>query len=351
MSGGVDSSVAAALLVDEGYSVYGFTLKLWDAEDDGHSRKPCCTVTMARDAGRVCRMLGIPHYTLDMREEFRREVIERFESDYLSGRTPNPCVQCNSRIKWGEMWTKVRSMGMNLLATGHYARIERTANGGHRLLTGVDGTKDQSYFLWEIPFELLSSTIFPTGNLTKTEVRAIAARLELPVAEKEESQEVCFIPDDDYRSWLLKRNVKGNLNEYSGDIVDNAGNVLGTHDGYPLFTIGQRKGLGLGGGSQTLYVESIDPVSKRVQVGPVAALTKSEFTVGSLNWLCARPPDKADDLLIKIRYRQSGVPASIDHDGNGVLTVRTNDPVEAVTPGQSAVFYKDQQVIGGGIIL
>ncbi len=347
MSGGVDSSVTAALLVEAGYRAVGFTLKLWDG--DASSSKPCCTVTMANDAKRVCDKIGIPHYTLDMRDSFNKEVIDRFERDYLSGLTPNPCVQCNSRIKWGTMWDEVKALGFERLATGHYAQIKMTDDGNAHLLQGIDRTKDQSYFLWEIPADLLKVTLFPLGGLEKTDTRETARKFDLPVADKVESQEICFIPDDDYRSWLKERNNELGT-DHSGDIVDSSGQLLGRHSGYPLFTIGQRKGLGLGGGARTLYVTSIDSDTKQVKVGDEGDLNRSLFRVGSLNKIVTTPLDKFDDIKVKIRYRSPAVAAKLVYFDDSSVTVQTEKPVQAVTPGQSAVFYRGNEVIAGGII-
>jgi tRNA-specific 2-thiouridylase len=349
MSGGVDSSVAAALLVERGYRVVGFTLKLWDAEDDDHARKVCCTAVMARDAGRVCTILGIPHYTIDLRDRFRDEVIEPFASEYLAGRTPNPCIHCNSRLKWGAMWDKARTLGLQRIATGHYARIQLTPDGSPRLLRALDNVKDQSYFLWEIPAELLAVTIFPLGELTKSEVREHARQLGLPVADKEESQEVCFIPRDDYRTWLLNRNQALADGQLAGEMVDGEGKVIGRHNGYPLFTIGQRKGLGLGGGTPRLFVTRIDPATHRIHLGEKKDLDCGEFRVGNINRLQNAPFDGRNGYTVKIRYRDPGIVARVTEDGNG-LNISTDDPACAVTPGQSAVIYRGDEVVAGGII-
>ncbi len=381
MSGGVDSSVAAALLVEAGHRVVGFTLKLWDSEDEEQDQKVCCAAVMARDAARVCGILGIPHYTLDLRQQFRREVVEHFERDYMTGRTPNPCVHCNSRVKWGTMWDKARQLGLERIATGHYARIESASDGTTRLMRGSDLNKEQSYFLWEIPSHLLAVTILPLGDMTKSRVRAEARRLGLPVSEKGESQEVCFIPGDEYREWLLRRRPELTRGELAGEMVDASGTVLGRHSGYPLFTIGQRKGLGLGGGRK-LYVTGIDPDTRRVRVGEEPDLDRSEFRVGEVNWLTDISPSMSlrakrsnltenrllrrnaprsdkedlpdnviDNLEVKIRYRDPGVPVRVSTDGNGGLKVTTRSPVRAVTPGQSAVFYRGDEVVAGGIII
>jgi len=339
------------MLVQQGYRVVGFTLKLWDAEDEELARKVCCTAVMARDAGRVCSMLGIPHYTLDLREQFQTEVIAPFEQEYLSGRTPNPCVACNSKIKWGAMWEKVRALGLERIATGHYARVVEDAHEDCHLLKGVDPAKDQSYFLWEIPRDLLTVTIFPLGELTKPKVRERARRLGLPVAEKEESQEVCFIPRNDYRSWLLNRQGTEVLEALGGDIIDAAGRVIGRHHGYPLFTVGQRRRLGLGGGTPRLFVTRIDPETKRVHLGAPSDMERNSFHIGGINRFQEIAPDGSEHYQVKIRYRDHGTPASTRSDGNGGLLIETERPVSAVTPGQSAVLYRGDELVAGGTIL
>lgn len=349
MSGGVDSSVAAALLKEAGHDVVGFTLKLWDVDDNHQDGRICCTKEMARDAGLVCGILGVPHYILDLRDEFKREVIDRFESDYIAGRTPNPCVHCNSRIKWGALWEKARALGLDRITTGHYARLAVGENGITRLIKGEDKAKDQSYFLWQIPPPMLSKTLLPLGELTKLEVRTIAHRLNLPVADRDESQEICFLGSDDYRNWLSTRRPELTDGSLAGDMVDREGVVLGRHSGFPFFTIGQRKGLGLGGGRK-YYVTAIDPESRVVRLGDAADLECSEFLVGETNLLQEIPLDGSQPLEVKVRYRDAGVPARVWINDDGSLTIRTGKPVSAVTPGQSAVLYSGEEVVAGGII-
>lgn len=350
MSGGVDSSVAAALLVESGYRVVGFTMRLWNGEERFAEKMPCCNIEAAKDARKVCDIIGAVHYTVDMRESFRREVLEQFKSEYLAGRTPNPCVRCNSLIKWGYLWEKIRSVGLDRLATGHYARLETNGEKSMRLLKGLDPLKEQSYFLWQIPRTLFDTTLFPLGDKTKPEVRAIARRLNLPVAAKKESLEICFIPNNDYRAWLKTEQPDIESSFYAGEMIDVSGKVLGLHAGYHLFTIGQRKGLGLGGGRK-LYITAIDPDTRCVQVGEENELRQSEFSVASLNILSEDLFDNPLKLEVKIRYRDPGVPASVERIGKDRVLVSTLEPVKAVTPGQSAVFYDDDHVLGGGIIL
>ncbi|MDP8239262.1 MAG: tRNA 2-thiouridine(34) synthase MnmA [Candidatus Hatepunaea meridiana] len=353
MSGGIDSSVAAAILVQEGYQVFGFTFLLWNVNEKELDNE---SVTKAKH---VCKIIGIPHYTLDLREEFNREVVNYFEEEYLAGRTPNPCVRCNARIKFRLLWKKAQEYGFEKIATGHYAKLEIDQDNSLQLLKGIDIHKDQSYFLWQIPDDLLRRTIFPLGGKTKVEVRAIAHQLGFPIAEESESKDVCFIPDNDYRGWLQHRRPEVDEGLLAGEMVDTSGKVLGVHSGSHLFTIGQRKGLGLGGGRK-LYVISIDPLTHRVCVGDESELNCSEFTVGSVKCLTKELFDNPDDLQVKIRYRDPGVPATVKIlDRNqgcqstviDSLLVSTIEPVKAVTPGQSAVFYRGDQVLGGGIIL
>ena len=241
-------------------------------------------------------------------------------------------------------------MGLERFATGHYARVEIAQNNDVRLLKGLDPHKEQSYFLWQIPVELLRLTILPLGEMTKSEVRTIARELDLPVADRGESQEICFIPGDDYRSWLEKIHPDIDVDIHAGEMVDRSGKVLGLHSGCHFFTIGQRKGLGLGGGEK-LYITAIDPKTRRVQVGSESELESSEFRIGLVNCLSPMLYDADDDLVVKIRYRDPGVNAYVERLGEDRLIVRTRDPVKAVAPGQSAVFYHGDQVVGGGVIL
>ncbi|NQU04470.1 MAG: tRNA 2-thiouridine(34) synthase MnmA [Calditrichaeota bacterium] len=345
MSGGVDSSVSAAILVEAGYQVTGFTLRLFDNPDTDDT-SPNSNIL---DAKLVCEILRIPHHVIDLRHSFKDKIIDSFESEYLAGRTPNPCVNCNAWIKWGLLWAKASEMGMERLATGHYARLVRDEKKIIRLLKGLDLAKEQSYFLWQVPQHLLKVTILPLGEKTKQEVRDIARHFNLPVAEKSESLEICFIPDNDYRKWLSSRLQDIPNVDHIGEMVDNSGKVLGRHSGCHQFTIGQRKWLGLGGGSK-LYVTAIDPQNNRVYVGEEDELLRSEFTVASTNIVDQRLFEKPDDLNVKIRYRDPGVPTSVIKVDEGVVLVKTRDPVKAVTPGQSAVFYGGDQVLGGGII-
>jgi tRNA-specific 2-thiouridylase len=345
MSGGVDSSVTAAILVKAGYKVTGFTLRLFD--------EPGGDISQNRniiDAKLVSKILDIPHHVIDLRLSFKDKIMDSFEREYLAGRTPNPCVNCNPWIKWGLLWEKASEMGMERLATGHYARIERDEKKSVQLLKGLALAKEQSYFLWQVPLNLLEITILPLGEKTKPEVREMARLFNLPVAEKSESLEICFIPDNDYRKWLAERRPELLTAEANGEMVDKSGKILGRHSGCHQFTIGQRKWLGLGGGEK-LYVTAIDTSNNRVYVGEEDELLRSEFTVCSVNVLDWRLYDNPIDLNVKIRYRDHGVPASINRIDDNTISVVTKEPVKAVTPGQSAVFYGGDQLLGGGIIM
>ncbi len=349
MSGGVDSSVAATLLKQAGCRIAGFTMKLWDAPETASTDKNCCTASMAKDAARVCAMLGAPHYTIDLRDEFRTEVVDKFIEEYLAGRTPNPCVHCNSYLKWGKLWEKASALGFEKIATGHYARIVRDGEGRFHLKRGLDPMKDQSYFLWQIPKRLLPKTLLPLGEYRKSNVRLVAAELNLPVAEKTESQEICFIPDNDYRSFLTKNRPEIESGVYSGDMVDESGKAIARHKGYPFFTIGQRKGLGLGGGRK-YYVTGVDAAAKEVRLGDVQDLERSRFRLENVQKLTDIAFDGGRRFEVKIRYRDPGVAAYASDLRDSALEIRTIEPVRAVTPGQSGVVYFEDEVIAGGII-
>lgn len=349
MSGGVDSSVTAALLQQRGYQVHGFTFKLWDPVSDTTTGQPDKITSAIEDARSVCEVLHIPHEVLDLTEPFAREVMAYFDREYLAGKTPNPCVHCNSVIKWRSLWRVAEQRGLDLLATGHYAQIKMDSDGQTHLLRGADPRKEQSYFLWKIPRELLSHTILPLFELRKTEVRELARKFQLPVSERTESQEVCFIPHDDYRAWLLARHPEIGGGSLSGELIDRDGRVLAQHPGHPFFTIGQRKGLGLGGG-QKRYVVAIDAASRKIQLGTAEELLTSEFRATQLNCLTDLPLDGSLQFEVKIRYRDPGIAATIYRETADSILIRTLKPVSAATPGQSAVVYYQDEVIAGGII-
>lgn len=351
MSGGVDSSVAAAILLESGYRVTGFTFQLWDRWSDNPDAITNSPVNAITDAQSVCSILGIEHRILDFRMKFRKEVLDRFESGYLAGETPNPCVQCNSVIKWGAFAEEISAMGIRSIATGHYACILKDADGEPRLVKGMDGDKDQSYFLWKIPRELLHRTVLPLGMMTKSDVREKARQLGLPVADRAESQEVCFLQGENYRTWLEQKHPQLSAGTYAGEFLDMEDKHVGYHDGYPLFTIGQRKGLGLGGGKK-YFVISINPENHVVRLGNSEDLNRREFRIGNYNRLTEVPLNGDRVFNVKVRYLDTGVPARVYLDETGQhLTIRCEKPVQAVTPGQSAVLYSGDEVVAGGIIL
>jgi len=347
MSGGVDSSVTAALLKEEGHEVIGISMQVWD-----HSRfkgeesfGSCCSLDDIHDARRVAEQLDIPFYVVNFEEEFQRLVIDDFVAEYFRGRTPNPCVRCNQRVKFELLLRKCMELGADFLATGHYARIERDVSGVCRLLTGVDRGKDQSYFLFTLTQEQLSRTLFPLGGMTKGEVRRLAARFALRVAEKGESQEICFIPDNDYVRFLEEERGPGLL---SGNIVDNRETVLGSHDGTYRYTVGQRKGLGIAH-PHPLYVLRVDAERKEVIVGERAELASEGLTAGNINWIVA-PSASPVETTCKIRYRHHPVHCRVEPLREGRAAVCFAEPEKSVTPGQAVVFYDGDVVLGGGWI-
>ncbi|MFC1541886.1 tRNA 2-thiouridine(34) synthase MnmA [Candidatus Latescibacterota bacterium] len=351
MSGGVDSSLTAILLKKAGFEVIGLTMRLWDNERyGGHTdEKGCCGISTVLDAKKVAASAGIPHYTVDLHNEFEKAVVDNFYNEYISGKTPNPCVLCNSIIKWEILRKKALATGFELFATGHYARIGRNNNGSHFLLTGLDSTKDQSYFLWPLKSKHLTTTIFPLGAMTKTETRQKARELNLKTAHQAESQEICFIPDNDYRGFLKRRtNTETPLSMSEGDILNISGETLGKHNGTAFYTIGQRKGLGIALG-HPVYVKALDIENNNVIVGKKDDLLSRSMTVKHLNWFDGYPNRNRFQCQTRIRYRHQGAQSEVSVSAEGV-TVTFDEPQSAVTPGQSAVFYDGNIVIGGGII-
>ncbi|MDZ7372637.1 MAG: tRNA 2-thiouridine(34) synthase MnmA [candidate division KSB1 bacterium] len=351
MSGGVDSSVAAALLVERGYRVVGLTLKLWDYDRMGGNvrhESTCCSVDDIWDARAVAEQLGIPHYVVDARAEFEARVVRSFEEEYLHGRTPNPCVLCNSEVKWRVLLRKALSLGAQYFATGHYARILYDADRRrYLLLRARDPSKDQSYALWALRQEQLQYTLLPLGELSKGQVRELAGRLGLRTANKADSQEICFVPDNDYRRYLRER--FGSRAMAEGEIVDLAGNVIGRHQGYVNFTIGQRRGLGVSLGKPA-YVVDIRPEENRVVVGGREALLSRGLVADRLNWISIPALEEPMRVWVKTRYRDRGSWATIFPGDDGGVQVEFEEPQAAVTPGQSVVFYEGDAVVGGGVI-
>lgn len=351
MSGGVDSSVAAALLVEQGDDVVGVTMRVspWSAPDEPTKRfGSCCGTEAADDARSVARALGVPYYVLNMEGEFDRAVVGPFADAYRRGETPVPCLQCNSDLKFGSLLRRARAWEAAAVATGHYARVTRDAvTGRHLLLRARDARKDQTDFLWPLTQAQLEAARFPVGELTKDEVRGHARRLGLVTADKPESQEICFVPDDDYRGFLRRRDP--DLFQ-PGPIVDGDGRVLGTHAGVAAYTVGQRRGLGLGQGSAR-YVVDIDAAANRLTVGPAADLERDRLTATRVNFIACDPPREPLRVQARIRHSHRAAPATVVATGAGEAEVVFDAPQRAITPGQSVVWYRDDLVVGGGVIL
>jgi tRNA-specific 2-thiouridylase len=353
MSGGVDSSVTAAILLEEGYDVTGVTMRQFCLRDGKGPVTPrsCCSLESLEDAREVCGHIGIPHYVLDVEEDFRRFVVENFREEYLKGRTPNPCVRCNQAVRFPRLVELSRSINCGWIATGHYARIEGPSLGktSYSLNRGLDPNKDQSYFLWMLDQEALSRTLFPVGEMSKQEVRRMARRLGIGVAEKPDSQEICFIPGGDYREFI-DHPGEANPAVRPGPIVNKGGEKVGRHDGVAFYTIGQRRGLGLSS-PYPLYVVDILPASSTLVVGRREDLEAAEFEVDECRWISGQSPPLPLTCDVKIRYRHPGARATIrEGKRTGHLNVTFVIPQEAITPGQSAVFYDGERVLGGGII-
>lgn len=344
MSGGVDSSVAAALLHEAGHHVVGISMRLYDASRESEHGQ-CCSPEDFEDARRIAQILGFPYYVLNLTERFAREVVRNFVSEYMAGRTPNPCVHCNDSLKFETLRQKAVELECDAMATGHYARITET-DGRFSLRKGLDPTKDQSYFLFTLTQPQMGQVLFPLGGLTKAAVRQKADELGLPVAEKSESNEICFVPGDDYVSFLENREA---FVVRPGKIINRRGDVLGDHPGVHRFTIGQRKGLGVPY-SEPLYVLEIRPEEGVVVVGVRDELAARGLYASRMNWLDGFPPEPGTEAHVKIRYRHRGVPARLHPDSGGGCEIRFFTPVEAVAPGQAAVACVGDRIIGGGWI-
>jgi tRNA-uridine 2-sulfurtransferase len=339
MSGGVDSSVAAALVVRAGHDVTGVTMQLWPS---GDAEGGCCSIDATRGAKRVCDFLGIPHYTLNFRDFFESAVVGPFCDAYAAGRTPNPCIACNDIVKFEELWRRAALQDADFLATGHYARVVER-DGARWLRRGLDPSKDQSYFLYRMSANQLDRSLFPVGEMAKSDVRALAREIGLPTAERAESQEICFVPDDDVGAFLRQRRPEAFV---AGDILDAGGATLGTHEGTPAFTIGQRRGLRIGGPDGRRYVTAIDAIARTVTVGGREDLRVSLVRAGDVAWRAADGTREAD---VQVRYRARPVKATVSVR-DGLMTAELAEPVEGVAAGQALVAYDGDVVIGGGTI-
>ena len=347
MSGGVDSSVAAALLAEAGHEVIGLSMQLYDQRASPGAFGSCCSIDDLHDARRVAASLGFPHYILNLEREFSETVVRNFVSEYAGGRTPIPCVHCNADLKFSTLAERARGFDAGAVATGHYARVSYDEDARrYRLWRSADPDKDQSYFLFSLTQDQLAHAMFPVGHLRKAEVRAAARRLNLTVAEKPDSHEICFVPDGDAAGFVDR--ALG-TEDRSGDIVDSAGAVLGRHQGVHRLTVGQRKGLGLSTG-RPMYVIRLEPADSRVVVGPREELGCDAFDVRDVNWIAGAPPEGPARLSARIRHRHRDAAATITPDGGTGARVVFDDPQLAVTPGQAAVFYSGDEIIGGGWI-
>jgi len=348
MSGGVDSSVAAALLAEQGHEVIGLSMQLYDQSEGQTTFGSCCSIDDLLDARRVAAAINIPHYIVNFERQFNEQVISNFIDEYAAGRTPLPCAHCNSDLKFATLADRALGLGAEAVATGHYARVERDSNHErYALKRGVDPGKDQSYFLFSLTQAQLARAVFPIGHHPKDDVRDWARRRGLPVADKPDSQEICFIPDDDYRAFVTKRVPEA---AREGVFVDEHGRVLGGHAGIHRFTVGQRKGLGLRSPTAApMYVLALRPADRQVVVGPRSALERTRLTASSVNWI-VKEPEGPLRVAAQIRHRHQAAPATVRGLGNGHAEVVFDTPQLAISPGQAVVFYDGDMVVGGGWI-
>lgn len=354
MSGGVDSSVAACLLKEQGYEVIGVTMRTWEPQEV--RREPlhmeessgCCGVSAVEDARRVAQVLDIPYYVINFKEQFQKKVIDYFVSEYLAGRTPNPCIACNRHVKWEALLQRSFELGADYIATGHYARVERLENGRYAIRNSVTAKKDQTYALYNLTQEQLAHTLMPIGDYTKEQIRDIAGKYQLPVASKADSQDICFVPDGDYAAVIAReapQYVPG-----PGNFVTESGKLLGQHQGITHYTIGQRKGLGLAMG-HPVFVSQIRPGTNEVVISEENAVFKQELVCNQINFMGMEDLQKPRRVLAKIRYAHQGEWCTIDRQGEDLIHCYFEKPVRAITPGQAVVFYEGEYVMGGGSIL
>jgi tRNA-specific 2-thiouridylase len=352
MSGGVDSSVAAVMLHEQGYEVIGLTMKTWDYASSGANSKEtgCCSLDSINDARSLAVGYGFPHYILDIRNEFGDYVIDNFVDEYLAGRTPNPCVLCNTHIKWDALLKRADKLDCEFIATGHYANIRQQDSGRYVISKGKDENKDQSYVLWGVSQQNLARTKFPLGSFAKSEIRQMALDMgQEELAQKSESYEICFVPDNDYRSFLKHRVPELEAEVSGGDFVLTDGTKVGKHQGYPFYTIGQRKGLGVAFG-KPMYVTQILPESNTVVLGEEAELQKTEATVRNLNLIKYGSITEPLEAITKIRYKDAGTVSHIHQEGD-LMKVNFHHAVSGIAPGQSAVFYEGNDLLGGGFLI
>jgi tRNA-specific 2-thiouridylase len=345
MSGGVDSSMAAALLIEQGYQVVGIMLRLWAEADYSSGANRCCTPEAVDDAQAVAQALGIPFYLRDYRATFKAHVVDYFVASYVQGLTPNPCLACNQHIRFGRLLAEAQAMGASYLATGHYARIQR-AGGRYQLLRGIDPARDQSYVLYMLTQEALAHVLFPLGDYTKKEVRDMARARGLPVAEKGESQDLCFVAKGDYREFL-ERVAPETIRP--GPILDSAGHLLGRHRGLAHYTIGQRHGLGIAA-PEPLYVLEMDTAHNTLLIGPAGELGQEELLATEVSYISGLPPESPVSITARIRYKAQEAPATLDLLNGQQALVSFARPQRDITPGQGVVFYQGEAVLGGGII-